>query len=265
VDYFNKTYRDFTYKRYQSNISGIDYTYETGGKLGLSGVEVALDGNWVRSTYFSWNSSLNLAFYSNKVKALPEDIANTSLAHLAAVSGAPVTSIVAREGSQAKKIGNSEPKGFGGFTNTLRYRNISAVFILTYAWGQDIAAESFNSRYDAATINNEFPLKNAETPYYLISEGTDGRTIYQGIRTIEDAGFVRLSRAAVSWHLNSVSKKLEQLSDLEIFIRGDNLFTLSRYSGINPEENITGSRRYDLMYTGTPLPASVALGIKLVF
>ncbi len=265
VDYFNKTYSDFTYKRYQSNISGIDYTYETGGKLGLSGVEVALDGHWIRSTYFSWNSSLNLAFYNNKVKALPEDIVNTSLAHLAAVSGAPVTSIVAREGSQAKKIGNSEPKAFGGFTNTLRYRNISAVFILTYAWGQDIAAESFNSRYDAANINNEFPLKNAETPYYFISEGTGGRTIYQGIRTVEDAGFVRLSRAAVSWHLNSISKKLEQLSDLEIFIRGDNLLTLSRYSGINPEENITGSRRYDLMYSGTPLPDSVALGIKVVF
>lgn len=264
VDYFNKTYSNFTYQRYQPNISGIDYKFETGGKLGLSGVEIALDGAWIQSANFSWTSNLNIAFYKNKVKSLPGDVDNTSLAHLGAVSGAPVTSLVAWEGSQAKRIGNSEPKGFGGFTNTLRYRNISAAFTFTYAWGADILAESFNSRYDAESVNNEFPLKSAETPYYLIREGADGRTVYQGIRTIEDGSFLRLSRAAVSWHLNSISK-LAQLSDLEIFVRGDNLLTLSRYSGINPEENITGARRYDLLYTGTPLPTSVAVGVKLVF
>ncbi|WP_152269426.1 TonB-dependent receptor plug domain-containing protein [Agriterribacter humi] len=264
VDYFNRTYRDFTYQRYLSNISGIDYKYETGGTLGLSGVEVTIDGAWIQSTHFSWTSNLNIAFYHNKIKELPDNIETTSLAHLGSLSGAAVTSLVAWEGSQAKTIGNSEPKAFGGFTNTLRYRNISAAFTLTYAWGSDIAAESFNSRYDAESVNYQFPLKNAETPYYLINQDADGRSVYQGIRTIEDGSFVRLSRAAVSWHLNSVSKKVE-LSDLEIFVRGDNLLTLSRYSGINPEENITGSRRYDLMYTGTPLPASVALGIKVVF
>ena len=67
VDYFNKTYSDFTYQRYQPNISGIDYKYETGGKLGLSGAEVALDGNWIHSSHFSWASNLNIAFYQNKV------------------------------------------------------------------------------------------------------------------------------------------------------------------------------------------------------
>ncbi|MBN8786242.1 MAG: TonB-dependent receptor plug domain-containing protein [Terrimonas sp.] len=265
VDYFNKTYSDFMYQRYQPNISGIDYTFETGGKLGLSGIEIALDGNWIHSTNFSWGTNLNIAFYKNKVKSLPGDIDNTSLAHLAAVSGAPVTSLVAWQGSTAKKIGNSEPKAFGGFTNTLRYRNISAAFVVTYAWGADVAAASFNSRYDAQSINYDFPVKNAETPYYFIDKDADGRTVYQGIRTIEDGSFMRLSRAVVSYRFNAISKKVEALSDLEIFVRGDNLLTLSRYSGINPEENITGSRRYDLMYTGTPLPASVALGIKVVF
>ncbi|MBN8856732.1 MAG: TonB-dependent receptor plug domain-containing protein, partial [Sphingobacteriales bacterium] len=167
VDYFNKTYSDFTYQRYLPNINGIDYIFETGGKLGLSGVEVALDGNWIHSTHFSWTSNLNIAFYRNKVKALPGDIENTSLAYLGAVSGAPVTSLVAWQGSAEKRIGNSAPRAFGGFTNTLRYRNISAAFTLTYAWGQDIAAESFNSRYDAQAINYDFPVKNAETPYYF--------------------------------------------------------------------------------------------------
>jgi hypothetical protein len=43
------------------------------------------------------------------------------------------------------------------------------------------------------------------------------------------------------------------------------LFTLSKYSGLNPEENITGIRKTDLSLTGTPLPSSVVMGVKLIF
>ncbi|HRO46835.1 TonB-dependent receptor plug domain-containing protein [Agriterribacter sp.] len=266
VDYFNKTYRNFTYQRFLPNISGIGYEYETGGALGLSGVEISLDATWVQTKHFTWTGNLNMALYKNKVKELPDDVENTSLAYLGSLSkGTAVTSLIAWEGKQPKVIGNSEPKAFGGLSNTFRYRNISASIILTYAWGANIVAESFSSRYYADRVGNDFPLKSAETPYYLVSADADGRTVYQGIRTVEDGSFLRLSRASVSWHLNSVFKKLAQLSDIEVFARGDNLLTLSKYSGINPEENITGVRRYDLSYTGTPLPSSVALGLKLVF
>ncbi|HRQ49379.1 MAG TPA: TonB-dependent receptor plug domain-containing protein [Agriterribacter sp.] len=266
VDYFNKTYRDFTYQRLLPNINGFGYAYETGGALGLSGVELNLDATWVQTKHFTWKGNLNIAFYRNKVKELPDDVENTSLAYLGSLSkGTAVTSLVAYEGRQPKVIGNSEPKGFGGFSNTFRYGNIAASMVFTYAWGANILAESFSSRYYADEVNNEFPVKNAETPYYLINTGSGDRTIYQGIRTIEDGSFIRLSRVAVSWHLNSVFKKLVELSDVEVFVRGDNLVMLSRYSGINPEENITGVRRYDLGYTGSPLPSSIALGFKLVF
>jgi hypothetical protein len=232
-------------------------------------VEVSLDGAWIRKTNFSWTTNLNIAFYRNTIKELPADIQNTSLSYLGALAkGDAVTSLLAWQGSQtpqSKVIGNSDPRAFGGLTNTLRVGHLSAAFVLSYAWGNDILAESFSSRYYADQVNNQFPVKAAETPYYRIQQEDNNRTVYQGIRTIEDGSFLRLSRAMVSWHLSSVAKRLADLSDLEIFARGDNLFTLSRYSGINPEENITGSRQYDLMYTGTPLPTSVALGIKVVF
>lgn len=266
VDYFNKTYRNFTYQRLLPNISGIGYEYETGGAIRLSGVELNLDAKWIQTSRFTWVSNLNISFYKNKIKELPGDIENTSLAWLGSLEeGAAVTSLVAYQGKQPKVIGNSESKGFGGFSNTFRYGNVSASMMFTYAWGADIITESFTSRYYADRVGNVFPVKSAETPYYLISTDTDKRTIYQGIRTVEDGSFIRLSRVALSWHLTSMFKKLGQLSDIEVFVRGDNLLTLSKYSGINPEENITGSRKYDLSHTGTPLPSSVALGFKLVF
>jgi len=266
ANYFSKIYKDFTYQRYLPNISGIDYNYETGGSLGLAGLEFNLDGKWINTRNFSWSTNLNLASYKNKVRSMPNDVENTSLAYLSALSkGDAVTALLAYDGKQQKVIGNSEAKGFGGISNTLRYKNISASMTLTYAWGADVAAESFTSTYYADKVGNDFPLKNAETPYYFASTDANGRTVYQGIRTIEDGSFIRLNKAAVSYHFGSVLKRLVSMSDMEVFVRGDNLLTLSKYSGINPEENITGIRKRDLSYTGTPYPSSLVLGLKLVF
>jgi hypothetical protein len=265
VNYFSKTYKDFTYQRYLPNINGLNYAYETGGSLGLAGFEFNLEGKWINTANFTWSTNLNLAAYKNKVRELPEDIQNTSLVYLAALSkGSAVTSLIAYEGKQQKVIGNSEAKAFGGINNSLRFKNISASMTLTYAWGADIVAESFTSRYYADQVGNNFPLKSAELPYYNNSLDANGRVIYQGIRTIEDGSFLRLNRAAITYHFGSLFKKLASMSDVQLFVRGDNLFTLSRYSGINPEENITGIRKYDLSYTGTPFPSSVVLGFKLV-
>lgn len=265
VNYFNKTYQDFIYKRYLANNRGVDYQYETGGKLGLSGFEFTVKGSWIHTDHFDWSSNLNLAVYDNQVRELPGDIANTSISHLAALSkGDPITSLIAYEGTQQKVIGNSEPRLFGGMSNTLRFKNISASFIFNYASGADMLTESFGSRYAVAAVDNQFPLKSAETPYYLI-QGDEKNPVYQGIRTIEPGSFIRLNRAVVTYHLTALLKKLQKVEDVQLFLRGDNLATLSKYSGINPEENVAGIRKTDLSYTGTPLPIVATLGFKLVF
>jgi hypothetical protein len=265
VNYFNKIYKDFTYQRYLPNTNGIDYQYETGGSLGLSGVEFNLDGRWIRTRNFSWTTNLNIASYKNKVRSLPDNVQNTSLAYLSALSkGDAVTSLIAYEGNQQKIIGNSEAKGFGGISNTFRYKNISASMTVSYAWGADVVAESYTSNYYADQVGNQFPLKSAETPYYYSSVDANGRTVYQGIRTIESASFVRLNKAALVYHFGSLFQRTTSISDVQLFLRGDNVFTLTKYSGLNPEENTSGIRKQNLSTTGTPLPASVALGLKLV-
>jgi len=265
VKYFDKTYKDFTYQRYLPNISGIDYEYETGGALGLSGFEVDIKAKWLASHDFSWTTDFNISAYKNRLESLPTNIGNTSLNYLSALSiGDAVTSLVGYEAGQGKVIGNSEAKAFGGFSNTFRYKGISASFTASYAWGADVLAESFTSTYYADLVGNSFPLKNAETPYYFSGADATGRTVYQGIRTIEDASFIRLNKAAITYHFGPVLKRTASISDVQLFLRGDNLFTLTKYSGVNPEENITAIRKRDLSLTGTPLPSSLVLGLKLV-
>jgi len=265
INYFNKDYRNFTYQRYQPNISGVDYVFETGGSLGLSGFELSLAGKWFDATNFSWGTNFNIAAYQNKVNSLPAGIHNTSIAYLGNLSkGDAVTSLTAYEAGMPKSIGNSEPKAFGGLNNTIRYRNISASFTASYAWGGKVVAESFNSTYYADLVGNTFPVKNTETPYYYTSTDINGRTTYQGIRAIENSGFIRLNKAALTYHFGAVLKRAVAISDMQLFLRGDNLITITKYSGVNPEENIAGVRRSDLGLTGTPLPSSIVLGLKLV-
>jgi len=264
VNYFDKTYRNFTYQRNLPNISGTDYQYETGASLGLSGFEAQVQGVWFNTPNFGWSTAVNIAAYKNMVRSLPINIQSTNLNYLSALSkGDAVTSLVAYEGGVAKVVGNTEAKAFGGFSNTFRYKKFSASFTASYAWGAEVLTESFTSTYFADLVGNSFPLKNAETPYYFSSRDVTGRTVYQGIRTVEDASFIRLNKAAITYHLGPVLKRIASISDIQVFLRADNLITLTNYSGVNPEENITGIRRRDLSLTGTPLPSSLVLGLKL--
>ncbi len=266
VNYFSKQYRDFTYMRYLPNISGINYQFETGAKLGLSGMEFDVQAKIVDRKFFGWSCGLNMATYRNEGKELPDGIKKTSLSQFQALkNGDAITSFIAYEDGVQKLIGNSAAELFGGFTNTFRAGKLSASMLITYAYGADVIAESFNSRYREAVIGDDFPLKEAETPYYFKEVDENGDVIYQGIRTIEDGSFIRLSSASVSYDLSTVLKKWTALNAAHVFVRGDNLLTLSKYSGFNPEENITGNRRHDMAYTGTPLPLSVVLGLKLQF
>ena len=266
AQYFNKTYNDFTYLRYLPNITGLDYQYENGMKLKLSGVELTLTGDIIRTNNFRWTCNLNMAYNNNEVKSLPNDLANTSLSRYAALNeGDEITSLIAYEGQTEKIIGNSEANFFGGLNNTISLGNFSAGAKLTYASGANIVAESFDSRYSVEMAGGEYPVKATETPYYFVKSDDNGNAVFQGITSVENGNFLRLSSAVVSYNFRALAEKSMTISDMQVYMRGENLFTLSKYWGINPEENTEGIREHNLVNTGTFLPASVVLGVKLKF
>ncbi|TJZ54749.1 hypothetical protein FAZ15_14805 [Sphingobacterium olei] len=265
LGYFNKRYRDFTYMRFLPNIQGLDYAFETGAALQLHGLEMNAQGQWIRRKAFSWASNLNVAAYRNSVTELPADLQQTSLTHLSALTtGDRISSLVAYEGSQSRIIGNGQPELFGGLTNDLRVGKVALGFTLTYSFGADAVLESYESAYVAEQLQAGFPMATGETAFYFKNDLGKESFRYQGIERIESVDFVRLGRVGVAYHFGDDLQKWK-IRDAALTLTGENLWTFSSYSGLNPEENITCIRKADLGYTGTALPASIVLGMKLTF
>ena len=266
LSYFNKDYTDFTYKRYLSNLEGIDYRYENGAGLRISGLELDFKTKWIDKNAFTWATQFNIAAHDNQVTKLPEAIAQTSLAARSALQkGDAITSIIAYEQQEAQIIGNSSPKFFGGLGNSIRWNNLSLAFTLNYAQGADAALVSYGSRYPAKDETASFPVAAGETPYFFKERQPDGSLIYQGISAIQSTSYIQLSNLMFAYRLRALEQKFPLIKEVNLFARGENLFTLSSYKGINPDENINGIRRADLALTGTPLPASWVLGFKVKF
>jgi hypothetical protein len=254
TQFFNKRYDKLTYKRYLSNISGTDFQYENSGfALGMTGVEVSFDGILVQSDIFRWVTNLNVAFHKNTILDLPKNIEGTSLAKYSILEkGSSFTSLIVNDKGQQKVVGDSEMNFFGGFSNQFTFHNFSLSAKMVFGTGSKVVAESPASGKPATTPDNDPSKEN------------NGELFVPKISSIENGNFLRLSNICLSYDLSSLIKII-QMRDVSLFVNIDNLYTFTNYSGQNPEENMVGIKEYNLLTTGTPLPASIAFGIKLHF
>jgi hypothetical protein len=109
---------------------------------------------------------------------------------------------------------------------------------------------------------------------YLIGEATlpiaeNGRSENQQSSTVfvEDASFLRLSNLQLGYNLGKLLNT-PALPNLRLFVQVTNLFTITKYSGLDPETSDNNSVRGDWMNYGTdrgqvPTARQFMLGITL--
>ena len=56
---------------------------------------------------------------------------------------------------------------------------------------------------------------------------------------IEDGSFLRLDNATLAYNFNFIGSKYG-IEKLRVYFTGQNLFTITKYSGIDPEVNMSG-------------------------
>jgi TonB-dependent starch-binding outer membrane protein SusC len=129
---------------------------------------------------------------------------------------------------QFEKLGNALPTGDFGFTNQFTYGNWDLNFLLRGSWGHQML-NSFRLFYEGngnATWNSVI-TKNTPTSPVISNAPSQISDFY-----IERGDFIRLDNLQFGYNVPS---KSAMISNFRIYAGVQNLFTLSKFTGVDPE------------------------------
>ena len=139
-------------------------------------------------------------------------------------------------------IGRCAPIHVGGFNNTFTYKGISLNVFFQWSYGNDIMNANrimFEGNYANRNINQFKSYVDHWTPENQDSRnfrpgGQGPRGVYSS-RTIEDGSFLRFKTMQLSYTIPQQLTRKARIENLTVFISGQNLWTWTEYSGLDPE------------------------------
>lgn len=187
-----------------------------------------------------------------------------------------------------KVMGDALPKFYGGLGNTFSYKGFELNAFLSFSYGNKIFngakasmmnyTEGTFSGLNAANLSTDLLnyWKNAgdktDIPGLVnasnnVSMGFFGATDYtQGrytSRFLEDASYIKLRSLTLAYTFKT--KMVSNLYRFKVFVEGNNLFTITKYSGMDPEVSAFGSSALNMGYDELTLPAmrTFRLGLQI--
>lgn len=163
-------------------------------------------------------------------------------------------------------LGNADPKIFGNFYTTLRYKGFEVSLTFGYSKGNQAynavrrVGESMSDYGNQMTsVNRRWKSVGDKTviPHAVYGDPM-GNSRFSD-RWIEDASFLKLKEIYVSYRFNV-------LHGLTLFASAENVFTATKYLGLDPETTYSydaSLRGFD--YAKIALPRSFKAGVKIEF
>ncbi|MFA4867715.1 MAG: TonB-dependent receptor [Pedobacter sp.] len=139
-------------------------------------------------------------------------------------------------------IGNPMPKHVGGLSNNFNYKGFSLNVFFQWSYGNEVfnanriyfeGGRPQNSRNQFATYINRWTTENpSNTMFRAGGQGPLGR--YSSLY-IEDASYLRLKTVSLSYKIPQVLLKKISVNNITLTASAQNLFTVTNYSGMDPE------------------------------
>ena len=168
-------------------------------------------------------------------------------------------------------IGNGLAKHFGGFGNTFTYKNVQLSTFLQWSYGNDILnanrlvfenMENAGSNQLATTLNRWTPENQNTTMHRAGGQGFEDVSS----RVVEDGSFIRLKTINLSYKFSKDVLDNLKLSNLELYLSGQNLITWSNYSGFDPEVSVENSLiTPGIDYSAYPKSRTFSFGLNVSF
>lgn len=163
---------------------------------------------------------------------------------------------------------SSLPKIYGGFNTSFSYKGVELSAIFAYSVGgyimnRDITMILHNGssagRAWSKEILNRWTPENRYTDVPALATTTNNWTSYS-TRFLQNNSYMRLKNLTLSYTLPKQLVSKAALSNVQVFVQSDNLFTIHRNQGLDPEQGITG-----LTYYRYPAMRSFTGGINVTF
>lgn len=169
-------------------------------------------------------------------------------------------------------VGSFSPNFTGGFTNTFTYKAFSLSAFFNFVSGNEVfnnSRVSFDSDGAYETVNNmvlmddwsrwEKPGDIATHPKAVFGGNKNSNKISS--RYLEDGSYIRLRNINFGYELPKGFLSKLNVKNARVFVSGDNLWTGTKYSGMDPEVSLgpaggNSSDRY-------PISKKVLFGINI--
>ena len=219
------------------------------------GLEIELATLNLDKKNFSWRSNLNITIPKNELISYP-DLEQSSYSNTYRV-GYPLNIGLLYEydgldpetGLYTVKDINNDGKldfedrviikdlnrqFFGGISNNLNYRNFNLQFLFQF-----VKQEGIQTNFQAGINKNVLSsvLDNDRYQRYSASflGGTAYRNVLESSFPYQDASFLRLKTLSLSYDLSSKMLDRMNLRKVQLFLHGQNLWTITPYTGLDPE------------------------------
>ena len=117
-------------------------------------------------------------------------------------------------------------------------------------------AEPLLNRWTTDNPTNQYPS-------FVNPTSQGGANALINSRTVEDASYIRLQSVRLGY--NVPVNNFSLFNRLSIYITGQNLLTLTDYSGVDPASNASGSNTIALDFNAYPLPKTYLIGLNVEF
>lgn len=298
VDYYNELTSDMIFEVPITLTTGLAYELRNMGKMRNRGIEVLLNARLLSVKDFTWDMSFNITSNHNEIVALSTDLPIETSTTIRKVGEAYHTFYMPEyagvdpdtgrpmwykgtEGDEKtfnyneagqRIVGKADPKFYGGFSTTFRYKGIDLSATFSYTYGGKVYNSGFNydmqvGDYFLGPVTN-YVYENAWTPEnrytnvpQFIADDVSGASNTSS-RFLMDGSYLKLRTLQVGYTFPEKICKAIMLSNLRVFFSADNLFTVrsSNFIGFDPETRADGFQQW--VY---PMPRNFIFGLSFGF
>ena len=293
VDFYNRTTDGLLYEYnvpVPPNLAAT--TLANVGVVSNTGVEVMLNGGIVRTENVRFDLTGNFSYNTNKMKRLSNEMYQRDFLELGS-TGAPVqkTTHIVREGGRIgdfygwksigmtengswiveggeygdnasrQVIGNGIPTMHAALTANLQVKNFDLSVTLRGSFDFQILNQ-YRMLWEnfARGADHNFPRSILYNKYNQYVSTAPAYVSYY----VEDGDFVKIDNITLGYTFRFQDKR-NPIRSLRLYVSGLNLYTFTRYQGVDPEVNFNGLTPGIDYVSGYPTTRTFTFGVKLGF